>query len=315
MRYDFVDLNIFLTLARTLNLTNTAEEVHLTTAAVSVRLKKLEDALGVKLFERGPRGVRMTSAATALRPHVLAIWSTVSTIEKELRTYQTPADDTLTIATNTTGLQNVFCRAGRVFLESHCVRLRVLNSRSAATAEAVIRGNVDLGFGLKRYADLHVDSLEIIPFMTDRLVALFPEGHPLAERETVDFATFLQYDHLSLQEDSPITQAMRERARNRGCQYKPLIQLPNFDQIIRYVEAGIGAAVVPLSALGSRGRFDDGGVCNPVKIVPLSEGFSKRTLCFMLKKENPREGVIRELIECCREAVQENRNRVFSSHE
>ena len=299
MRYDFIDLKIFLTLSRTLSLTSTAEEVHLTTAAVSIRLKKFEEALGVKLFERGPRGMRMTSAASALKPHVLSIWSTLSSIERDLRTYQTVSDDTLTISTNSTGLQNVLCRAGRLFLERRQVRFRIINNRSAASAEAVIRGNVDLGFGLKRFADLHADELEIIPFMTDRIVAIFPEDHPLANLTEVDYATFLQYDYLSLQEESPITQAMRERARNRGCRFRPLIQLPNFDQIIRYVESRVGAAVVPRSALTSHALFPDNDRRYPYKIVPLSDSFAERTLVFMMKKDSPRADLIHELIDTC----------------
>ena len=68
MRYDFTDLKLFLTLSKTLNLTVTAEHVALTPSAVSLRLKKLEEALGVQLFVREPRGVRLTPAGLALKP-------------------------------------------------------------------------------------------------------------------------------------------------------------------------------------------------------------------------------------------------------
>ena len=304
MRYDFVDLNIFLSLSRTLNLTVTADEVNLTTAAVSVRLKKLEEALGVKLFERGPRGIRMTSAAMVLKPHVLSIWTALRAMEKELRSYQNPKELTLTVSTNTTGLQNVLSRACRIFLENHPVRLQIISNRSTVSAEAVIRGTVDVAFGLKKYADLYADALEIVPFMSDRLVAILPREHPLSAYKKIDYATFLQYDYLSLLEDFALTQAMSERARNRGYRYRPLMQLPSFDQLIDYVDAQIGSAIVPYSALSHYLNHCSKDGQPSFDIVPLSDSFADRTLVFMMKKDSPRLSLIEELIETCRHTIQ-----------
>ena len=51
IRYDFTDLSIFLTLARTGSLTKATETLPFTPSALSLRLRKLEDALGAKLKE------------------------------------------------------------------------------------------------------------------------------------------------------------------------------------------------------------------------------------------------------------------------
>ncbi len=305
MRYDFVDLKIFLTLARTLNVTHTAEEVHLTTSAVSLRLKKFEDALGVQLFERGPRGLSMTAAGLALKPHAVAILGSLTSIETDLRGYQNPSADTISIATNTTGLQNIFCHAGRLFLHEHPVKLRILDMRSAAAVDAVLRGTVDLGFGLKTFADLHTDRLEVIPFMEDTLVCIIPESHPLADRDTLDYATVLQYDYLSLQEQTPLAKAMRERAQNRGFKFEPIVQLPNFDQMVRYVESGLGAAILPQSALREIAKFGDDEPRLTYRKIPLSDPFATRTLAFSLRKDGPNNERCRELIGVCRRVMGE----------
>ena len=306
MRYDFVDLKIFLTLARTLNVTHTAEEVHLTTSAVSLRLKKFEDALGVQLFERGSRGLSMTAAGLALKPHAVAIVGSLSSIDSDLRGYQNPAANTLSIATNTTGLQNVFCHAGRLFLHEHPVKLRIIDTRSAAAVDAVLKGTVDLGFGLQKFADLHRDQLDVIPFMEDRLVCILPPSHPLADRDSVGYADVLQYDYLGLQEHTPLAKAMRERAQNRGFKFEPVVQLPNFDQMIRYVESGIGAAILPLSALQETAKFADDEPCVPYRKIPLSDPFAKRILAFSLRKNGANNELCRELIDVCRRVMGDN---------
>ncbi len=52
--------------ARTLNLSAAAEEMSVTHAAVSRQVKQLEERLGVKLFERLPRGLRLTAHGALL---------------------------------------------------------------------------------------------------------------------------------------------------------------------------------------------------------------------------------------------------------
>lgn len=56
----------FTTLARTSSFTRTAEELFITQSAVSHAIKSLEEELGVRLFDRLGRGVRLTPAGQQL---------------------------------------------------------------------------------------------------------------------------------------------------------------------------------------------------------------------------------------------------------
>lgn len=62
-------LQAFATVARTGSLTAAARELHVSQPAVSAHLKGLETELGVPLFDRLPRGVRLTDAGRHLLPH------------------------------------------------------------------------------------------------------------------------------------------------------------------------------------------------------------------------------------------------------
>ena len=59
-------LRAFDVAARNLNLTAAAEEMNVTHAAVSRQVKQLEQRLGVKLFERLPRGLKLTAHGALL---------------------------------------------------------------------------------------------------------------------------------------------------------------------------------------------------------------------------------------------------------
>src|SRR5690349_20193629 len=62
MRFDLVDLQLFVSVADARSITAGAERAHLALASASERIRGLEDALGVALFTRGRRGVALTAA-------------------------------------------------------------------------------------------------------------------------------------------------------------------------------------------------------------------------------------------------------------
>lgn len=65
---DLAQIRTFVTVAREGNLTRCAQLLHLTQPALSLHLKKLQDELGLALFERTPRGMRLTQAGVQLLP-------------------------------------------------------------------------------------------------------------------------------------------------------------------------------------------------------------------------------------------------------
>lgn len=65
---DFNLLRTFVTLAREGNLTRSAERLHLTQPALSLQIKRLNEQLGVTLFERTSRGMRLTTQGMQLLP-------------------------------------------------------------------------------------------------------------------------------------------------------------------------------------------------------------------------------------------------------
>src|ERR1700742_1429098 len=73
------DLRYFVEVARDLHFTRAAERLFVSQPALSKQIRMLEGQLGVPLFDRGQRAVRLTPAGTALLPHarkVLAAWDT-----------------------------------------------------------------------------------------------------------------------------------------------------------------------------------------------------------------------------------------------
>lgn len=73
-------LQTFLAVADTQSFHRAAKRLNVTQAAVSARVRALEDAVEVTLFERGPGGTRLSEAGVQLRPHaeqLLGQWAQV----------------------------------------------------------------------------------------------------------------------------------------------------------------------------------------------------------------------------------------------
>jgi LysR family glycine cleavage system transcriptional activator len=79
-------LRTFEAAARHLSFTKAAQELHVTPAAVSQQIKALEEALGVALFQRLTRALRLTDAGAALLPGVSEAFRCLAAAVEQVRT-------------------------------------------------------------------------------------------------------------------------------------------------------------------------------------------------------------------------------------
>ena len=70
---NMLQYELFASVARTLNLSKTAQQYYISQPAVSHHIKSLEDSLGVELINRTKRGVTLTDAGREFLPYVQEI--------------------------------------------------------------------------------------------------------------------------------------------------------------------------------------------------------------------------------------------------
>jgi DNA-binding transcriptional LysR family regulator len=95
---DLQQIKYFLELSRELHFWNTSEKMFITQSALSRQIKALEEELGVKLFERNKRNVKLTAAGAFLRDEWQKLLDQVNGIHRYARQIQEGKYGSLSIA-------------------------------------------------------------------------------------------------------------------------------------------------------------------------------------------------------------------------
>lgn len=170
-------LRAFDVAARNLNLSAAAEELNVTHAAVSRQVKQLEERLGVKLFERLPRGLRLTAQGALLAEGTRAAFDRLAAALEDVSTPTIRRK--LTISTFSSFNARWLMPRVRAFsMLFPDVDLQVIT-----TAQLVdfAREDVDIGirFGGGNYPGLHIVPLFKLKEIVVASPALLKNGPPL----------------------------------------------------------------------------------------------------------------------------------------
>jgi DNA-binding transcriptional LysR family regulator len=278
MRFDLVDLQLFLHVVEAGSITGGATRAHLSLAACSERIQSMEETLGVPLLLRGRRGVSPTPAGEALVRHARLVFQQLQRMRAELGDHAEGLKGTVRVLCNTASLSEYLPDALAGFLARHAhVDIELEERPSHEVAKAVREGAADIGI-LADAVDL--SGLESFPFRLDRLVAvatpalaqqLSPDGRPVA------FVHLLDLDHVGLASDSALSNYLDLQARRLGRTLHARVRLRGFEAVCRMVVAGVGLSIVPEQAARRCEQTME------IAVLELAEAWSLRQLAICVR--------------------------------
>jgi LysR family nitrogen assimilation transcriptional regulator len=178
---EFRELRNFMRVARAGSVSRAADELRLAQPALSRQVKKLEHELGVPLFARHGRGVRLTAAGALLLERAEAITRLVRETGEEVSERRSPAAGRLTLG--------VPPAAGRILIPSFVERFQkawpqtTLHMREGVTSslqEWLLEKRIDIAI---LHNPPNLDALSITPVVTERMWVVGPPPHKLKGKE------------------------------------------------------------------------------------------------------------------------------------
>jgi DNA-binding transcriptional LysR family regulator len=282
MRFDLVDLQLFIAVADARSITRGALRANLALASASARIKGLEAALGTALLKRGRRGVELTAAGESLLDHARIIIHNVEAMRGDLAAYASGVRASVLLLANTSGLSEHLPRALAAFLREHPdINVDVEERESADIATAIATGAADLGFAAEHALP---DSIERFLFSEDRLMLVASRRSDLGNRRQIDFQEVTGRDFVGLTASTALQVHISKHAARLGARLRFRARLRDFDAICQMVAADVGVAVVPEAAARRCARS------MPIMMIRIRDSWANRklTICARSFKALPR---------------------------
>lgn len=274
MRFDLTDLRLFLAVADAGSITHGAADAGLSLPAASERLRDMELTGGIRLLDRGRRGVTLTEAGEALAHHARLISRQLAAMRGELGEYATGLRSTVRLLSNTAAFAELLPQrlAGWMAANSR-IDLDLRERQSAEIASSVAAGFADIGI---LSAAVARDGLVLHPFADDRLVVVTALDDALAGARQVSLADLAGRYFIGLA-GGALQDHIAAQASVMGVQLRYRVKLRSFDAICRMAGAGVGVGIVPQTAARRMKRTSG------IATIRLTDGWAQRRLSVCIK--------------------------------
>ncbi|TNM63875.1 LysR family transcriptional regulator [Aliirhizobium smilacinae] len=275
MKFDLTDLRIFLAAVEGGSLTAAASQNNIVVAAVSARLRKMEESFGLTLFERTGRGIKPTLAGDILVGHARKVLDDTRKLQVELDAFSEGRGGTIRLLSNTNMLSEHMPQLLGSFLrENPDIFVTVKDKPSFEVVNLLINGEADIGI-VASSADM--SGLESWRFVPDRLVLVVPKDSAL--EGPVAYTRILDHALISLDATVALSQFLRRLANELGRRGNIRVRVENFEALCRIVECGAGLGIVPESAARRYARDMS------FRTLQIADGWAERELYVCVRHE------------------------------
>ncbi len=292
MHYTLRQIEVFLAVARTENISRAAETLSLSQSAVSGALSDLEHIFDVKLFDRIGKRLQLNELGRLLWPRAEALLEQARELEQSLARREDIGRLDIG-ATLTIGNYLAVPLMARFMREQPGARVHLEVANTAEVVRKVLNFELDLALIEGEYN--HPD-LDIEPWREDHLVVFASPEHPLARKKRITEDDLRGAAWILREPGSGTRQAFDRAMRGLLPELNVLLELQHTEAIKRAVEAQLGIGCISEVAL--QDPFARGALVP----LPVPERDFSRGFYFISHRHKYRSAGMQRWIELCRHA-------------
>jgi DNA-binding transcriptional LysR family regulator len=236
------ELKVFLAVADSRSFTKAAAMTYRTQSAVSQAIRRLEEDLGERLFDRSVKDGQLTEAGVVLAEHARQILTLMDRAGVAVRELRDLKRGRVRVGSNEASMHVLVPIVGRLHAQHPQVLVDVQRMSSKQIASALADGSID--FGVLTF-DPKQSDLKFVSLGRDELVLLVPPGHALAGRRSASERDIAGLPIVAHSDPSPARSRVLSHFEGRHESLDIRLSMSSLDAIKRAVESGVGVAILP----------------------------------------------------------------------
>ena len=251
-------------------MTVAAQRLGLSQPTLSAAVRKMEAELGVDLFSRTGRGLAPTEACLVLLEHADRAVRSVDAGVRAVRALAGLEAGTVRVGAGATVVTYLLPGVVQSFRRAYPdLRVSVREAGSSQVAEALLKGELDLGVVTLPVNVPGGGDLMTVARTADELRLIVPPGHTLAGQTEFAWADLAHEAVVGFEAGSSVRAVIDQAAAAHGVGLEVVVELRSIEGIARMVRAGVGVGFVSRMALGSGSGLGcrDGRLVRPLALV------------------------------------------------
>ena len=289
MKYSLRQLEIFVAISRTDNVSRAAEALSLSQSATSTALSELERQFDLQLFDRVGKSLRINETGQQLLPRAVELLDRAKEIENLLQGHAGFGYMRIG-ATLTVGNYLATILVARFLQEHPESRIQLQVHNTSTIVQQIANHELDLGL---IEGDCNHPDIEVQPWIADELVVFSAPSHPLASQRKVSLEQLLQEDWILREKGSGTRETFDRAFHSHHSELKIRLELEHTEAIKRAVESGLGIGCI--SRLALKDAFRRGSLV-PISTPNLN---LSRFFYFLWHKQKYQTTGIREFLDLC----------------
>jgi DNA-binding transcriptional LysR family regulator len=257
----------FVEVARLGHFTRASESLHLAQPSLSRQISTLERELGAHLLRRARGHISLTPAGEALLPRAQRILAEVAAIGDEMDELAGLRRGRVRLGAPPTLCVSLVAEAISTFHHSHPgVDLHLTEGGSRLLVDQLAVGELDIALITASDArPPHGVTLSRIALLEEELVVVTSAANPLVEEGAViGMPRLAGLPLIALDRSYDLRETTDAAFRAAGLAPSPVLEGPEMDAVLRFVERGLGVAVVPAMVLTDRPALRSARLSRPL---------------------------------------------------
>ena len=241
---NFNQLHYFCVLAEIEHYTQAAKLLSITQPSLTHSVKELEKELGVCLFNKQGRNVKINQFGQFVYARVLPILSELEKTKSELVTMIDPNKGTVNLSFLHSLAQKFIPTIISEFVkneENRQINFVFNQGISEDIKEDFKENKIDIAFT----SNIEEDGITSIPIIKQELFLITPLEHPLADKEEIDLSEAAQFPFVYYEEKSGLRPILDNLFKSINMEPNIAYQLADDSAVCGFVSANLGIAVVP----------------------------------------------------------------------